>query len=355
MISSNCTQELENAGVDVWKHTQVRALRAALWLVPSLLERQGRGKAGILGTARQVMALAASLVLQYSRRRLSQGKSRRHLLPWRLLLFPTGQNGHQVLLRATGCDGDLLGAWPQANRGSDPGRGLPALGRGAGAQHRGPVPGPSGEMVAHPFRADARMPTVLRGSHGSPESATGWCSHHALPLGGNTMATSTGPPWASLVLSLLGHVPRQLPFPMAGRAGGHQGPCGGGRLPEHHQERGLRRRGRLWESPPHPRYRGRAPLPSTAPRCHAVPCHGSGSPPLSAVAIAAGRKLAHRLFEGKQESRLDYHDIPTVVFSHPPIGTVGLTEGGDGGNAGGAKRLGTLWLRAVALMLEETI
>ncbi|XP_030335320.1 glutathione reductase, mitochondrial isoform X8 [Strigops habroptila] len=47
---------------------------------------------------------------------------------------------------------------------------------------------------------------------------------------------------------------------------------------------------------------------------------------LTPVAIAAGRKLAHRLFEGKQDSRLDYHCIPTVVFSHPPIGTVGLTE-----------------------------
>ncbi|KAM6072983.1 glutathione reductase, mitochondrial isoform 3-T3 [Theristicus caerulescens] len=47
---------------------------------------------------------------------------------------------------------------------------------------------------------------------------------------------------------------------------------------------------------------------------------------LTPVAIAAGRKLAHRLFEDKKESRLDYHNIPTVVFSHPPIGTVGLTE-----------------------------
>lgn len=45
------------------------------------------------------------------------------------------------------------------------------------------------------------------------------------------------------------------------------------------------------------------------------------------VAIAAGRKLAHRLFEGKKDSKLDYTCIPTVVFSHPPIGTVGLTEG----------------------------
>ncbi|XP_042307296.1 glutathione reductase, mitochondrial [Sceloporus undulatus] len=47
---------------------------------------------------------------------------------------------------------------------------------------------------------------------------------------------------------------------------------------------------------------------------------------LTPVAIAAGRKLAHRLFEGKEDSKLDYTNIPTVVFSHPPIGTIGLTE-----------------------------
>ncbi|XP_068449791.1 glutathione reductase, mitochondrial isoform X2 [Clinocottus analis] len=47
---------------------------------------------------------------------------------------------------------------------------------------------------------------------------------------------------------------------------------------------------------------------------------------LTPVAIAAGRKLAHRLFEGKKDSKLDYSSIPTVVFSHPPIGTMGLTE-----------------------------
>ena len=47
---------------------------------------------------------------------------------------------------------------------------------------------------------------------------------------------------------------------------------------------------------------------------------------LTPVAIAAGRKLADRLFGKDSEARLDYENIPTVVFSHPPIGTVGLTE-----------------------------
>ena len=47
---------------------------------------------------------------------------------------------------------------------------------------------------------------------------------------------------------------------------------------------------------------------------------------LTPVAIAAGRKLADRIFGGHSEAKLDYENIPTVVFSHPPIGTVGLTE-----------------------------
>ena len=38
------------------------------------------------------------------------------------------------------------------------------------------------------------------------------------------------------------------------------------------------------------------------------------------VAIAAGRKLAHRLFNNEPKSKLDYENIPSVVFTHPPIG-----------------------------------
>ncbi|CAJ0945676.1 unnamed protein product, partial [Mesorhabditis belari] len=47
---------------------------------------------------------------------------------------------------------------------------------------------------------------------------------------------------------------------------------------------------------------------------------------LTPVAIAAGRRLAHRLFNGEKDLHLSYEDIPTVVFSHPVLGTVGLTE-----------------------------
>jgi glutathione reductase (NADPH) len=52
----------------------------------------------------------------------------------------------------------------------------------------------------------------------------------------------------------------------------------------------------------------------------------TGRVPLTPVAIAAGRRLSDRLFGGKPDSRVDYTKIPTVVFTHPPIGSVGLTE-----------------------------
>jgi glutathione reductase (NADPH) len=52
----------------------------------------------------------------------------------------------------------------------------------------------------------------------------------------------------------------------------------------------------------------------------------TGQAQLTPVAIAAGRRLADRLFGGMVDRRLDYTCIPTVVFSHPPVGTVGLSE-----------------------------
>lgn len=52
----------------------------------------------------------------------------------------------------------------------------------------------------------------------------------------------------------------------------------------------------------------------------------TGKMPLTPVAIAAGRRLAERLFNGKTNMKVDYTNIPSVVFAHPPIGTVGMTE-----------------------------
>jgi glutathione reductase (NADPH) len=52
----------------------------------------------------------------------------------------------------------------------------------------------------------------------------------------------------------------------------------------------------------------------------------TGRAQLTPVAIAAARRLSDRLFNSQSERKLDYENIPTVMFSHPPIGTVGLTE-----------------------------
>jgi glutathione reductase (NADPH) len=52
----------------------------------------------------------------------------------------------------------------------------------------------------------------------------------------------------------------------------------------------------------------------------------TGQAELTPVAIAAGRRLADRVFGGMTDRHLNYDVIPTVVFSHPPIGTVGLSE-----------------------------
>jgi len=66
---------------------------------------------------------------------------------------------------------------------------------------------------------------------------------------------------------------------------------------------------------------------------------------LTPVAIAAGRRLADRLFSGNDDTsnydstlsltagklaptniKASFENVPTVVFSHPPIGTIGMTE-----------------------------
>ncbi|HEX7047475.1 MAG TPA: glutathione-disulfide reductase [Gammaproteobacteria bacterium] len=52
----------------------------------------------------------------------------------------------------------------------------------------------------------------------------------------------------------------------------------------------------------------------------------TGRVELTPVAIAAGRRLSDRLYGGMADRKLDYENVPTVVFTHPPIGTVGLTE-----------------------------
>jgi glutathione reductase (NADPH) len=52
----------------------------------------------------------------------------------------------------------------------------------------------------------------------------------------------------------------------------------------------------------------------------------TNAPALTPVAIAAGRRLADRLFGKQPEACLNYDNICTVIFSHPPIGTVGLSE-----------------------------
>lgn len=47
---------------------------------------------------------------------------------------------------------------------------------------------------------------------------------------------------------------------------------------------------------------------------------------LTPVAIAAGRRLSDRLFGGQKDAHLDYSNIPSVVFAHPEVGSIGMTE-----------------------------
>ena len=65
---------------------------------------------------------------------------------------------------------------------------------------------------------------------------------------------------------------------------------------------------------------------TSAPGVYAIGDATTTGYELTPVAIAAGRRLADRLFGGEARARIEYANIATVVFSHPPIGMIGLAE-----------------------------
>lgn len=64
---------------------------------------------------------------------------------------------------------------------------------------------------------------------------------------------------------------------------------------------------------------------TAVPSVHAVGDIG-GKVGLTPVAIAAARHLMDRLFGDRPDAKMDYATVPTVVFSHPPLGMVGMGE-----------------------------
>jgi len=79
----------------------------------------------------------------------------------------------------------------------------------------------------------------------------------------------------------------------------------------------------------------------------------TGRTALTPVAIAAGRRLADRLFGGMEGRYLDYDLVPTVIFSHPPMGTVGMTEAQARATYGDAVRVYTSRFTAMYYALGE--
>ncbi|MGV3010001.1 glutathione-disulfide reductase [Streptococcus thoraltensis] len=52
----------------------------------------------------------------------------------------------------------------------------------------------------------------------------------------------------------------------------------------------------------------------------------NGKLELTPVAVKAGRQLSERLFNGKTNAKMDYENVATVIFSHPAIGSIGMSE-----------------------------
>ncbi len=61
------------------------------------------------------------------------------------------------------------------------------------------------------------------------------------------------------------------------------------------------------------------------------------------------RRLADRLFGGQADARLDYSNVPSVVFFHPPLGAVGLTEAGARKRYGNDKIKGIMYAMWVCI------
>ncbi|RRU17791.1 glutathione-disulfide reductase [Stenotrophomonas sp. 278] len=64
---------------------------------------------------------------------------------------------------------------------------------------------------------------------------------------------------------------------------------------------------------------------TAVPNVHAVG-DIAGKVGLTPVAIAAARKLMDRLFGDQPQAKMDYENVASVVFSHPALGAVGLSE-----------------------------
>jgi glutathione reductase (NADPH) len=64
---------------------------------------------------------------------------------------------------------------------------------------------------------------------------------------------------------------------------------------------------------------------TAVPSVHAVG-DIAGKIGLTPVAVAASRRLMDRLFGGRPDAKMDYDNVASVVFSHPPLGAVGMSE-----------------------------